>query len=261
MLGQVHGPFETALDPERIERFATATRGPVAGGSVPAAFLAMLAFELQGPAFGDIPPAVKAAAGAMVHGSHDVRLDRALVPGEVLSTTTRLTGVRPNRAGTVVVQSIEHRDAAGAVAARQWWSFFLGGVQLPEDGEAPPDHAWPDDVRARPLGQVTVPVDDALARAYAEVSGDWSEHHFDATAAARAGAAGPFLHGLCTLSICGHAVGDPGRVRRLAGRFAAPTLLGHDLVIDRFAADAGRVAFEATCAGVVVVRNGLAELV
>jgi acyl dehydratase len=251
------------LDPQRIERFRLATRGPAPapGGSVPATFLAMLAFELQGPAFGDIPPAVKAGAGAMVHGSHDVRLERALVPGEVLSTETQLTGVRPNRAGTVVVQSIEHRDADGAVAARQWWSFFLGGVQLPEAGEAPPEHTWADDVRARPLGPVTVSVDDALARAYAEVSGDWSEHHFDATAAARAGAAGPFLHGLCTLSICGHAVAEPARLRRLAGRFAAPTLLGHDLVIDRFDAGPGRVAFEASCAGVVVVRHGLAEVV
>jgi hypothetical protein len=70
---------------------------------------------------------------------------------------------------------------------------------------------------------------------------------------------------LCTLAICGHAVAgtaarDRTPVRRLAARFAAPALVGHVLVVDLFDAGDGRVAFEATCGEVLVIRNGLAEV-
>jgi acyl dehydratase len=101
-------------------------------------------------------------------------------------------------------------------------------------------------------------------RRYAEVSGDWSAHHFDAGAAARSGAPAPFLHGLCTLAACTHAVlglagADPGRVRRVAARFSAPAVVGVPLAVDTFAADGG-LAFEAVCGEAVVIRNGRLEL-
>jgi hypothetical protein len=267
-VGEVHGPFEVILDADRISCFVAATNDPnpeaAAGLVVPPVFLAMLAYELQGVAFGAIPDAVMAGAGARVHGEHDVWLRRALAPGEALRTTTRIAGVRTNRAGTVVVQAFEHRDGAGDVVAEQWWSLFLGGVFLGEVGDAAPDHTFPEDARGRPLGHVVVAVAPDTPRRYAEVSGDWSDHHFDPAAAARSGAPRPFLHGLCSLAMCGHAVatavGSPSRIRRAAGRFAAPALVGDPLTVALFDAGDGHVAFEATCGDDLVIRHGRAEV-
>jgi acyl dehydratase len=269
-IGEVHGPFEVVVDGDRVARYLDATQRPEpdARGAVgvPPTFLAMVAYERQGAAFAAIPGSVLERAGARVHGEHDLRVRRPLVPGEVLLTTTRIAGVRTNRAGSLVIQAFEHRDGAGELVAEQWWTLFLGGVALREAGDAAPDHAFPHDARARPLGQFAVePAHDA-PRHYAEVSGDWSDHHFDPVAAARSGAPRPFLHGLWTLAVCGHAVAETAaggaatRVRRVAARFAAPALIGHGLVVDLFDAGDGRVAFEVTCGDAVVVRNGLAEV-
>ena len=78
---------------------------------------------------------------------------------------------------------------------------------------------------------------------YAEVSNDWSAHHFDLESARRAGFDHLFAHGLCTMAMCAHAVvalvadGDPSRVRRVAVRFASPTRLDEDLTVDVYEID------------------------
>jgi acyl dehydratase len=73
--------------------------------------------------------------------------------------------------------------------------------------------------RPTPARRATAP-----ARRYAEVSGDWSAHHFDIDVARSAGFDFLFAHGLCTMAMCTHrvldviGVGDPARVRRVAVR-------------------------------------------
>jgi hypothetical protein len=109
----------------------------------------------------------------------------------MLVTTTHLAGVRTNRAGSVVIQVFEHRDDRGDLVAEQWWSLFLGGATLPEVGDAPPDHAFPEAARDRPRGQVTVEIGPETPHRYADVSGDWSDHNFHAEAAAQSGAVAP----------------------------------------------------------------------
>ena len=107
----------------------------------------------------------------------------------------------------------------------EWWTTVYLGVSCQPVGEPAPDRSFPDAVRQRPLGTYVVDVDAGMARRYAEVSGDWSPHHFDAEAARRSGPARPFLHGLCTIALCVQGVvdtvtgGDPDRVRR--PRFAS----------------------------------------
>ncbi len=105
-----------------------------------------------------------------------------------------------------------------------------------------------------------------MARRYAEVSGDFSEHHFDLEAARRSGFEGPFLHGLCTMALCARTVvrtacaDDPSRLRRFAVRFASPAYLGQDLAVRVHALGPDRLAFEARSGGAVAIGNGLAEL-
>ena len=178
----------------------------------------------------------------------------ALVPGEELATYSEASCVRITRAGSGVVLRIEMRDASDQVVAEQWWQTFLVGVTLGENrGPEPPDHTFPESARAQPVGQYTVHVDLDQPTRYGEVSGDWSPHHFDRAVAQAGGFDDVFLHGLCTMAMCGQAVvetvadGDPTRVRRLAVRFASPTMLDDDLVVDIFRAGTNTFAFEATC--------------
>jgi acyl dehydratase len=94
--------------------------------------------------------------------------------------------------------------------------------------------------------------------------------HLDDDFAKSVGLPGIINHGLCTMAMCSQAVvkkvadGDPGRLRRLAVRFAANVLPGADIAVDLFDAgsDDGRqaVAFEASSGGQIVIKNGRAEV-
>ena len=256
-LDRVFGPFQTVLDPIRIDAFKEVV-GITPSGEVPATFLAMSAWAVQWDAFGLIPAEVMNAAGARVHGEHEIRVLSPLRPGENLETNSRLIGVRPNRAGSVVIQRIDHHRGEELIA-QQWWSLFLGGVQLDAVGDAAPDHIFPESARDSFTGTTSTYVSNATAAAYAEVSGDWAEHHFNVEAAARSGAAAPFLHGLCTFAICANAAADGRAIKRIAARFAAPAILGNEINVDVFEIGNNSRVFEANCAGAKVATNGVVE--
>jgi acyl dehydratase len=157
-------------------------------------------------------------------------------------------------------------DARDAVVAEQWWTTVFLGTTCEPAGRPAPGHAFPDGARSRPMGECAVAVDADMARRYAAVSGDWSDHHFDVDAARRSGADRVFLHGLCTMALCARAVvavvagGVPDRLRRLAVRFASPTYLGEDLNVRCYAAGEDGYAFEADCADSTVITHGRAEV-
>jgi acyl dehydratase len=266
-----HGPFAGTLDPQSIAAFATATGDQtpavVSGDAVPVVFPVVLVFQAQEAANADIPDAAWQQATGGVHGEHDLVLHRALVPGEVLRTWSRLSAVRTTRAGAKVVLHIEQFDSAGVLVVEQWWTTMLLGLHdVAEIGSMPADHGIPDGARSRPLGSRVQHIDTHVAHRYAEVSGDWSAHHFDIDAARRTGFDFLFTHGLCTMAICVHhvlalaGVDTPGRVRRAAVRFASPTPLGADLTVSAFGIDERSIGFEAACNGTHVITHGRLEL-
>jgi acyl dehydratase len=266
-----HGPFPGRLDVDRVQAYALATgdatQAVLAGHAVPAVFPVILAFAAQQAANADLPERVWQRARGGLHGEHDIVLHRALIPGESLETCSRVSAVRTVRAGTHVVLYIEQFDAGGRLAVEQWWTTVLLGLhEMSEFGVAPPEHRFPESAADRLLGSAVHPVDVQTAQRYAEVSGDWSAHHFDIAAARASGFDFLFAHGLCTMAICAHrmlqlvGVSDPGRVSRVAVRFASPTPLGGDLVVVAYRIEANSFAFEATCAGVKTITHGRLEL-
>ena len=271
-LGVRRGPFPGALDPASIARYAAATNdrnAPVlAGTSVPATYPVILVFDALNAALAGLPDLVRETSTSGVHGEHDIFLHRPLVPGEALETWSSLVGVRNTSAGTRIVVRIEQLGSAGDLAAEHWWTVLFFGLDgLADVGAEPPDHTFPADARSHPVGAITQHVDADIATRYAEVSNDWSAHHFDLDAARRSGVDYLFAHGLCTMGMCAQAAvglvadGDPGRVRRVGVRFASPTRRDEDLTVDVFRAESGVYAFEATCAGATVVKHGRIELV
>lgn len=202
-----------------------------------------------------------------VHGEHDIVLHRPVAPGETLTTWSQISAVRTSRAGTRVAVHLEQIDSDGRTAVEQWWTMVLLGLDgLPDQGTMPAEHRFPESARASPLGSVVVHLDDRMAHRYAEVSGDWSAHHFDIDAARAAGFDFVFAHGLCMMAICTHrvlgllGVDDPGRVARVAVRFASPTPLGCDLTVRAYGIDERSVAFEADAIGATTITHGRLEL-
>jgi len=271
-LGVRRGPFPGTLDPASIARYAAATNDAsasvLAGDAVPATYPVILVFDALNAALAGLPDVVRETSTSGVHGEHDIFLRRPLVPGEPLETGSSLAGVRNTKAGTRIVVRIEQLGADGTPAVEHWWTVLFFGLDgLADVGFEPPDHTFPDDARSHPVGSVTQHVDADIATRYAEVSNDWSAHHFDLEAARRSGVDYLFAHGLCTMGMCAHAAvglvadGDPTRVRRVGVRFASPTRLDEDLTVDVFRAGTSAYAFEATCAGATVVKHGRIELV
>ncbi len=270
-----HGPFAGTLDPAAIDQYAAATNdtnAPVATGTaVPATFPVILIFDAQWAANAAVPTSVYASGRNGVHGEHEVLLHRPLVPGETLETFSEPFAVRNTRAGARVVLHMEQFGADGALAVEHWWTIFFPGCdELADVGPEPPDHTFPEASRDHLVGSVTQHVDVDAATRYAEVSNDWSAHHFELDAAHKAGVDYLFAHGLCTMAMCTQAAvamvadGDPSRVRRVAVRFASPTRLDADLTVDVYDASGalgpGVYTFEATCAGAPVIRHGRLEL-
>jgi acyl dehydratase len=266
-----HGPFPGHLAPEDIAAYAAATgdqtEAVLDGLAVPAVFPVILVFTAQEAARADVPEAVWQRVRGGVHGEHDIVLHRPLVPGEPLDTSAWISAVRPSRAGTHIVVRFEQVGADGSVAVEQWWMMVLLGLHgVAELGAMPSDHRFPDDARAHPLGSVTQHIDKRVAHRYAEVSGDWSAHHFDIDVARAAGFDFVFTHGLCTLAICTHrlldllAVEDPGRVARVAARFASPTPIDAEQTVNAYGIDQNSFAFEATSRGITTITHGRLEL-
>jgi acyl dehydratase len=271
LLGVRRGPFDGRLDATRLRQYASATKDPSAGvrsgDVVPAVAIVTQIWDAQNEGRSALVSAgVQRSATGGVHGEHDVVLHRPIAPGEPLQIWVEGHGSRPAGRNALVTLRYTALDAGGALVAEQWWTTVYLGTTCDAVGQPAPDHSFPDGARQRPLGTYTVDVDVDMARRYAEVSGDWSDHHFDVDAARRSGFDRVFLHGLCTMALCAQGVvelaagGDPERLRRVAVRFATPTFLGEHLDVRLYDAGPLGIAFEADCAGATVVTHGRAEL-
>jgi acyl dehydratase len=269
--GDRAGPYALVLDRATAAALATTTLDDSAsyfdGTALPPTAIATLTYAPQMAAiFELVPEPVFAAARGGVHGRHDLVLHRAIRPGEELHSVVETHSARRSRDNLRVTLLHRTYDAKEALVAEQWWTTVLLGTSAEETGPDLPAHGGNGCDPEQATVEEIMHLDSAMAHRYAEVSGDFSEHHFDVEAARRSGFAGPFLHGLCTMAVCARAVvgtvgaDDPSRLRRLAVQFASPAYLDRDLSVRICRLGEGRYAFEATSADIVVVRNGFAEL-
>ncbi len=262
ILGQSLGPFGCVVDGDLLRGFAAATaddsQAARSGEVAPPAVIVTQIWEAQNAGREHLISAeVQRDAAGGVHGEHDLVLHRSITPGEQLQIWVEGWGARPAGWNSLITLRYVVRDRLGELLAEQWWTTVYLGVGCEPIGRPAPEHSFPEAARARPLGRWTTGIDAGMAERYAQVSGDWSAHHFEVEAARRVGVDRVFLHGLCTLALCARGAaevctgGDPTRIRRLAGE---------QLEVDFFEIDKRRIAFEA-CAGVsTVATHGRVEL-
>lgn len=273
-LGTPSSTKEAVLDPDRAKAYAAATNDPnpayADGSFVPPVFAVVPAFEAVGEVVGTFVPS-EGLLG-LVHGEQDMHFHRPLVPGMALRTTAEPLSVRVSGSGTRVTSLARSTDESGAPVVDQYFTVFLRGYDGGgSGGPDKPDHDFPDDLRGgSPVATYSIHVDDDQTFRYRDASGDTNPIHVDEAFARNVGLPGIIVHGLCTMAMTSQAVlqtvagGDPSRLRRLAVRFAANVLPGNDVEVAVY--DAGeadgrrRYAFEATSAGAVVIKNGLAEI-
>ena len=271
IVGARRGPFRGSLDASLIQAYAAATRDPSpraqSGDAVPPVAIVTQIWDAQNEGrAAAVPAEFQRAAVSGVHGEHDIVLHRPLAPGEPLRIWVEGHGARPAGRNSLVTLRYAAVDARDELVAEQWWTTVYLGITCDAAGEPAPHLAFPDEARGQPIGTYSVDVDAGMATRYAEVSGDWSSHHFEIEAARQSGFDRLFLHGLCTMALCAQGVvqlvadGDPDRVRRVAVRFATPTFLGDRLDVRLYDAGNTSCAFEADAGGATVITHGRAEL-
>jgi acyl dehydratase len=277
-VGATYGPFEGRVDPDAAMAYALATNDPnpvyLDGKAVPPLYTVSLVLPALHEATRNAvdPGAIRNVRGG-VHAEHDTYVRRPVLPGAEVRWTADTYCAKPTPAGVLVSQRLHVTDSGGAVLVEHFWSTLYIGGEI--DGPLGPDladHTFPPDARSQPLGSHTFDVSGDQSFRYAGASTDHAPMHIDDRAAQRVGFPGKFIQGLCTFAMCSGAVvkwaagGDPTRVRRLAGRFASPVFPRTQLVVDVYEAGTAPdgalvVAFEATSAGVTVVKHGRADLV
>ncbi len=273
-LGTTYDPRTETIDPDRAKAYAAATNddNPAyeSGKYAPPVFGVVPTWEAMGIAVADSVPTE--ALMMVVHGEQDMHFHQPLVPGVSLTTAALAHSMRVGSTGTRFTVQIDSADEAGEPVMTQYVTVFVRGVNDGESGGPDkPGHDLPEAARAKPAGTFTVHVDDDQTFRYRDASGDEMPIHVDDAVAKSVGLPGIIAHGLCTMAMCSQAIvktvadGDPARVKRLAVRFAANVFPGNDVEVSMF--DAGitpegrrAVAFEATSAGAVVIKNGWAEI-
>jgi acyl dehydratase len=273
-LGTKYAPTTVEIEPARAKAYAAATNddNPAyeSGKYAPPVFGVVPVWGQLLAASADLIPAE--AMMFIVHGEQDMHFHKPLVPGTKLTTEAEAYAVRVAGNGTRFVAKLDSADETGAPVMTQYVTIFIRGMADGESGGPDkPDHEFPAEARDQPVGTFTIHVDDDQTFRYRDASGDEMPIHLDDTIAKSVGLPGIIAHGLCTMAMCSQAViktvadGDPGRLKRLAVRFASNVFPGND--IDVSIHDAGTTAdgryayaFEATSAGATVIKNGWAEI-
>jgi acyl dehydratase len=190
----------------------------------------------QHPAF-QVP---RAEAIRAVHAEQDSTFHRPIRPGDRLCTTARLIQIRRIPPGALVVTRYETRDAATKTPViTSFMSTIYRGVPLdgPETQcDAVPVLPLPPEPTSLPL-QVAIPVSRQAPHVYTECAQIWNPIHSERQVALEAGLPDIILHGTATWAMASSqiiarcAAGDPTRLRRFAGRFAAMVIPGTTMTL------------------------------
>ncbi|MCZ8381281.1 MaoC/PaaZ C-terminal domain-containing protein [Mycobacterium sp. CPCC 205372] len=258
------------VDVERSIAYAMATNDPIAKH---------LAGTVAPPVFAVVPALSELAETTMLavpdelmlrilHGEHDFRFYRAIVPGETLSVRCKVVGIHGKSSGVVVTTMAETRDGSLGLVNEQYFSgFFRGGDWPHASGTPARDHAFDENLRGRAADFVVEQkFDTDQTFRYAEPAGDPMPIHLDDEIARSMGLPGIILHGLCTMAFSSHALmshvapDKPELLKRLAVRFATPGRPGQVMTTSVWKSGDGTYRFEGVNDdGQVLIKDGLAE--
>jgi acyl dehydratase len=252
-------PFVVARD--HIDAYAAAVDAPATGLAAPL-FAVVPCYPILFAAVDAVTPA--AVRDRLLHGSHEVTIDRLIAAGDELTARGFARAVTTVRAGALVHVEIEVAEATGARVALHRLTAVVRGVAPIRTAGEPHGDAVP--AVDGPSRHVPVEITADQPDRYADATGDRNAIHVDPAAARAAGFPGVIAHGLGVLGLAASAlvrtacVGDPGRLGRIGARFAAPVLPGQTMTL-QLRQDGQHAAFELeTHDGAPALRAGHARL-
>ncbi len=207
-----------------------------------------------------------------VHAEHDLVVHHPIAPEQAVSWHASMRSAHQTPAGVLLSVLAELRDDRGTLLIEHLWStMMVKGSTTCLQGPPVPDHRFPESARAHHVGEERVALSRDRGVLYGEASGDRAGHAVSDEIARQEGYPSMILQGMCSLAICSGAAlrlaggGDHRRIRRIAGRLAAPVVLGQDLLVRCYEIEASTtaeraVAFEAHQGDTLCVAHGRLEL-
>lgn len=201
-----------------------------------------------------------------VHASQDSFFHRPIRPGDRLVTEATVTAVEPTRAGALVTIRLRTVVAdTGEAVVTSWSRSLYRGVEIRGEArvvepapavDAPPAPAAPQ--------RVTLAVAAEMPHVYTECARIWNPIHTERTVALAAGLPDIILHGTATWALAGREIvrrycdGEPGRLRRLHGRFRAMVRTDSEIHLDCERCEGGVHFAVLNDAGEPAISHGLA---
>ncbi len=214
---------------------------------------------------------VAGEAKAVIHLRQDSEFHSEIRPGDRLTLSTTLTGVRSTARGAVVrsrAETINNATGAKVVTSRSDALFVGVSVDGNDASVEAPDGQEAEDLPSS-AARIDVHIARALPHLYTECAQIWNPIHTERAAALAAGLPDIILHGTATWALAGqeiakcYADGNARRLRRLAGEFSAMVIPGKDIVIEHApsATDPRVVRFVVrNHEGALAIENGLVEI-
>lgn len=173
-----------------------------------------------------------------VHAAHDLHLHAPIRADDMLTTSATMIGVQAIKPGAAYTMKLSTHNQDNVLVAETYQLGIYRGVEVigePGFSEQPP--ALPDlsDPTNGLRKEIFVPA--GAAHTYTECAHIWNPIHTDRAVALQAGLPDIILHGTATLALAvteivnTHAQGDPNRIRRLGGRFAAMVLMPSTITV------------------------------
>ncbi|HVS13457.1 MAG TPA: MaoC/PaaZ C-terminal domain-containing protein [Thermoanaerobaculia bacterium] len=170
-----------------------------------------------------------------VHVGQDSTFHRSLRPGMRVLTRGRFTAVRATGAGALVTARLETLDAGTAEPLVDTWTTSIyRGVAVAGDDRSEGEPPELPEVTPKPEEESSAGIDlpRTFPHVYTECAAIWNPIHTERRVALAAGLPDILVHGTATWALAGrevirrHAPDEPGRLRRLAGRFRAMVTAG-----------------------------------
>lgn len=175
-----------------------------------------------------------------VHAWVDVRFERAIREGDVITSQGRSIAARQVAPGVLTSQRYVMRDSAGEVVAVMDSGGITRGARLDgadQELESAPPLPKPSGNAGAPIWSVELPIDPQAPHVYTECADIWNPIHTERRVALAAGLPDIILHGSANITIALREVinrslgGDPTRLRRFAGQFRAMVIPGRPVTV------------------------------
>lgn len=171
-----------------------------------------------------------------VHAAHDLHIIRPIIAGEMLTTTATMIGIEAIKPGGAYTMRLDTFDAQQQLVCSTYQLSIYRGVEVIDGrkGSTAKVDLAPEPPVALPIEQgrsLAINIPGSLAHTYTECARIWNPIHTDRKVALAAGLPDIILHGTATLALAVTRIvnvrlgGDPTRIKRIGGRFAAMVLM------------------------------------